>query len=70
MKQVQLYSNLMASFHLQVIANVRPPTTTEEEPACVTRLDRLLTDMQHRLRCMQENGVMNIRDENVRKRRQ
>ena len=59
-----------ASFHLQVIASVRPPTTPEEEAACLTRLDRLEADMQHRLRCMQENGGMNMRDENVRRRRQ
>ena len=59
----------LESFHLQVIASVRPPTTPEEEPACLNRLDRLEADMQHRLRCMSENGGMCIRDENSRRRR-
>jgi hypothetical protein len=58
------------SFSLQVIATVRPPATPEEEPACRLRLDRLEADMQHRLRCMQESGGLNIRDENTRKRNQ
>ena len=60
----------LQSFSLQVIASVRPPATQEEEPACRQRLDRLEADMQHRLRCMQENGGLNIRDENTRKRSQ
>ena len=59
----------LESFHLQVIGSVRPPATPEVEPACLSRLDRLEADMQHRLRCMTENGGMNIRDENSRKRR-
>ena len=56
-------------FHLQIIASVKPPSTPEEEPACRQRLDNLEADMQHRLRCMKESGGINIRDENVRKRR-
>ena len=59
----------LESFQLQVIGSVRPPATPEEEPACLSRLDRLEADMQHRMRCMTENGGMNIRDENTRKRR-
>ena len=60
----------LESFSLQVIATVRPPATPEEEPACRLRVDRLEADMQHRLRCMQESGGLNIRDENSRKRNQ
>ena len=56
-------------FHLQIIASVKPPVTPEEEPACRQRLDNLEADMQHRLRCMQESGGINIRDENARRRR-
>ena len=59
----------LENFHLQIIASVRPPTTPEEIDACQDRLDGLEADMQHRLRCMKENGGMNIRDENVRRRR-
>ena len=62
-------SACLESFHLQVIGSVRPPATPEEEPACLSRLDRLEADMQHRMKCMAENGGMNIRDENSRKRR-
>ena len=60
----------MEHFHLQVIASVRPPATPEQEQDCLSRLDRLEADMQHRLRCMSESGGMNIRDENTRRRRQ
>ena len=59
----------LQTFHLQIIASVRPPATPEEMPACHQRLDMLEADMQHRLRCMSENGGMCIRDENKRKRR-
>ena len=59
----------LENFKLVVIASVRPPATPEEEPACHQRLDDLEADMQHRLRCMKENGGMNIRDENRRRRR-
>ena len=45
------------------------PATPEEEPACRQRLDNLEADMQHRLRCMQESGGINIRDENAKRRR-
>ena len=41
----------------------------EQEQDCLTRLDRLEADMQHRLRCMSESGGMNIRDENTRRRK-
>ena len=58
----------LQSFDLQVIASVKPPATTEEERSCRQRLDNLEADMQHRLRCMQESGGMNIRDENLRRR--
>ena len=59
----------LQDFNLVVIGSVRPPSTPEEEQACRQRLDRLEADMQHRLRCMQENGGMCIRDENARKRK-
>ena len=59
----------LQSFHLQIIASVRPPATPEEELACHQRLDGLEADLQHRLRCMSENGGMCLRDENQRKRR-
>ena len=57
----------LENFSLQVMGSVKPPATPEEEPACQVRLDRLEGDLQKRLRCMQENGGMNIRDENNRK---
>ena len=44
----------LENFTLPVIATVRPPATPEEEPAFRLRLDRFKSDMQHRLRCMQE----------------
>ena len=59
----------LKNFSLQIMGSVRPPATAEEEPACQQRLDRLEADLQKRLRCMQENGGMNIRDENNRRRR-
>ena len=59
----------LQDFNLVVIGSVRPPATPEEELACRQRLDRLEADMQHRLRCMQENGGMCLRDENARKRK-
>ena len=59
----------LQSFPLQIIPSVRPPATPEEVPACQQRLDMLEADMQHRLRCMSENGGMCIRDENNRRRR-
>ena len=59
----------MEHFHLQVIASVRPPMIPEQEQVCLSRMDRLEADMQHRLRCMSESGGMNIRDENTRRRK-
>ena len=59
----------LESFNLQIIGSVKPPATPEEEPVCQARLDRLEADMQHRLRCMSESGGMNLRDENIRKRK-
>ena len=35
----------LESFSLQVIGSVRPPSTPEEEPACLLRLDRLEADI-------------------------
>ena len=61
--------NSMAGFSLVVVASVKPPSIPEEIPACQARLDRLEGDLQHRLRCMSENGGMNIRDETIRRRR-
>ena len=54
----------MASFSLVVVASVRPPNTPEEQEACQARLTRLEGDLQHRLRCLNEHGGMNVRDEN------
>ena len=59
----------LQSFQLTVIGSVRPPATPEQELACRQRLDNLEADMQHRLRCMKENGGLCIRDETKRKRR-
>ena len=69
-KDLKVNENLdicMESFSLVVVASVRPPATLEEQPACQARLDRLEADLQHRLRCMNEQGGMNIRDENQRR---
>ena len=62
-------ANCLQNFQLQIMGSVRPPATPEEEPACQIRLDRLEADLQKRLRCMKENGGMNIRDESKRRRR-
>jgi hypothetical protein len=59
----------MANFSLVIVASVRPPATPEEEAACHARLDRLEADLQHRLRCLYEHGGMNLRDDNLRRRR-
>ena len=37
----------LESSHLQVLGSVRPPSTLEEEPACLSRLDRLEADMHY-----------------------
>ena len=56
----------MENFRLVVVTSVRPAATVSEQPACQARLDRREADLQHRLRCMNEHGGMNIRDENQR----
>ena len=58
----------MEGFSLVTVASVKPPQTPEEAPACQARLDRLEGDLQHRLRCMSENGGMRLRDETKRQR--
>ena len=58
----------MEGFSLVIVASVKPPQTPEEVPACQARLDRLEGDLQHRLRCMSENGGMSLRDETKRRR--
>ena len=58
----------MANFRLVVVASVRPPSSPEEEPSCQDHLDRIEADLQKRLRCMSENGGMNVRDEDRRRR--
>ena len=58
----------MANFRLVVVASVRPPTSPEEEISCQEHLDRIEADLQTRLRCMSENGGMNVRDEDRRRR--
>ena len=60
----------MDSFSLVIVASVRPPANPEEQPTCQARLDRLEGDLQHRLRCLDEHGGMNLRDENHRNRGQ
>ena len=69
LSQKQNLKTCMAGFSLVVVASVKPPSIPEEIPACQARLDRLEGDLQHRLRCMSENGGMNIRDETIRRRR-
>jgi hypothetical protein len=59
----------MANFSLVIVASVRPPATQEEEAACQARLYRLEADLQHRLRFLDEHGFMNLRDDNLRRRR-
>ena len=59
----------LQDFNLLDIGSVIPSSTPEEEQVCRQRLDRLEADMQHRLRCMQENGEMCHRDENARKKK-
>ena len=49
---------------------LRPPANYEEQQACQARLDRLEVDLQYRLRCLDEHGGMNVRDENHRRRGQ
>ena len=68
LSQNQNLKTCMAGFSLAVVASVKPPSSPEEIPACQARLDRLEGDLQHRLRCMSEQGGMNIRDETTRKR--
>ena len=58
----------MDIFRLAVVASVRPPSSPEEEEASQTHLDRIEADLQKRLRCMFENGGMNVRDEDKRRR--
>ena len=58
----------MESLQLVIVAIVRPPANPEEQVTCQARLDRLEGDLQHRLRCLDEHGGMNVRDENNRSR--
>ena len=51
-----------------MVASVKPPSTPEEAPACQARLFRLEGDVQHRLQCMSEYGVMSIHDETKKRR--
>ena len=60
----------MESFKLVIVASVRPPANPEEQLAYQVRLDRLEGDLQHRVRCLDEHGGMNVRDENYRRRGQ
>ena len=60
----------MESFQLVIVASVRPPANPEEQLACQVRMDRLEGDLQHRVRCLDEHGGMNVRDENHRRRGQ
>ena len=62
-------STCMSSFRLTIVASVKPPATPEEMQTSQAHLDRIEADLQHRLRCMDEDGGMNRRDENDRKRR-
>ena len=50
----------MEGFSLVIVASVKPPQTPEEVPSCQARQDTLEGDMQHRLRCMSENGGMGL----------
>ena len=43
---------------------IRPLDNPEEQLTCQARLDRLEGDLQHRLRCLDEHGGMNLRDKN------
>ena len=56
------------SFNLTIVASVKPPSTPEEVQSSQAHLDRIEGDLQHRLKCMDEQGGMNRRDENERKR--
>ena len=55
----------MRHFKLNIIASVKPG-----QPWNQTKLDKLEGDFQKRLMCMDYNGGMNKRDDNLRKRRQ
>ena len=57
--------SVMRHFKLTIIASVEPG-----QPWSLTKLDQLEGDFQKRLMCMDYNGGMNKRDENLRKRRQ
>ena len=57
--------SVMRHFKLTIIASVEPG-----QPWSLTKLDQLEGDFQKPLMCMDYNGGMNKRDENLRKRRQ
>ena len=65
---------MIALFRLNIfphilLASVRPPSSPEEEEAAQNHLDRVEADLRKRLRCMDENGGMNRRDEDKRRKR-
>ena len=52
----------LSSFRLTIVASVKPSSTPEEVQTSQAHLDRIEADLQHRLRCMDEEGGMNRRD--------
>ena len=69
LKKDQDLNTCLSSFRLTIVASVKPPSTPEEMQTSQAHLDRIEADLQHRLKCMDEHGGMNRRDENDRKRR-
>ena len=69
MKKDDDLKTCISRFRLTIVASVKPPSTPEEVQTSKAHLDRIEGDLQHRLRCMDEDGGMNRRDGNERKRR-
>ena len=57
-----------SSFLLAIVASVEPPSTPEEMQASKAHIDRIMANLQNRLKCLDESG-MNRRDENEREKK-
>jgi hypothetical protein len=59
----------MSRCRLTIVATVKPPSAPEVIQTSQAHLDRIEADRQHRLRCIDEDGGMNIIDENEREKK-
>jgi hypothetical protein len=66
---MKTFQNLVRAIGKHGLADDQQNYRKSQKPACRLRLDMLEADMQHRLRCMKENGGLCIRDENNRRRK-